>query len=91
MQTSELVGGQLRGVHIADADRTGDLVGWCQLIAGDQRDLDAEITQRGDRVCGIGLERISDRDESGDPAIDCDEQSGGTVEIEVEQRRVGTD
>ena len=76
-----LVGGQRLG-HDAvgrDADLAPDRLGGGPRVAGEQPHLEAGVAQLADRLGRLGLDRIGDGEEPGDPPVDRDPRRGPAV------------
>ena len=67
------------GEHVLDADLAGDGGGGGGVVAGEHPHLQPEGLQLGDRLGGLGLERVGDQEQAGRCPVDRDEQRGGAV------------
>ena len=89
LELADLVGLVLRedlGEDAVDADGPADRVGGPAVVAGDHHDLEAELPEGGDGGARVGLDRIGDRDDPGDPIVEGDED--GRLAFVRETRRL---
>ena len=72
--------------------RSATAVGGRRAVAGDQPDLEPGVGELGDRLGRLGLDRVGDRDDARDRAVDRDPDerpagAGEALRVGVERRR----